>query len=113
MEPQDLLVLVGPCLIALGHYWREHDKRYEAGLEKHPFFSLGGSRSRRKTPQKATARRPVTQAEIDAALHRVVVYTHSYDVAQRLLVATISTYRGRSFEWCVDKTIHDIVRDRR
>ena len=99
--------------MGLGYYWQAHDQRYAAGLEKHPFFSWGGNRVRRTAPQKAIQRNKATQAEIEAGLRRVVSYTHNYDVAQRLLNSTLSTYSGRPFEWCVEKTIHDLIRDRR
>ena len=50
---------------------------------------------------------------IAAALKQITVYTHNKQVSARLLYANRAANRGQSLQWCVNKTIQELLKDRR
>lgn len=50
---------------------------------------------------------------VDDAVKQVTRYTHNRNVSARLLYATREDNRHQSLQWCVDKTIEELLRDRR
>lgn len=54
-----------------------------------------------------------TKAQIDAALQQISRYTHNRQTSARLLYAQRQANKDHSLQWCVDKTIQELLRDRR
>ncbi len=54
-----------------------------------------------------------TPHQMRAAVKEISIYTHDEETAARLLHHTRIENRGKPLSWCVEKTIHDLVRDRR
>jgi hypothetical protein len=103
------LTLLAYAITAFLAYWAWHDQQYRLGLKKHPFFSRGGQRR-----AKPRVRRPsANSGAVDRAIAEISRYTHNREVAARLLHSTRKANMGRSLDWCAEKTIEDIVRDRR
>lgn len=106
--------LVAFAITAFLLYWGWHDQRYRAGLVKHPFFSLGGNR---KQPRRSAQMRYSNNQEVEHAVRnaisQVTAYTHNQEVASRLLEANMKRHLHQPLEWCVEKTIEDLIRDRR
>jgi hypothetical protein len=53
------------------------------------------------------------KTNVRAAVKQITRYTHNQQVAARLLYAMREDNRHRSLQWCVDKTIQELLRDRR
>ncbi|QQE65733.1 hypothetical protein GFS31_24210 [Leptolyngbya sp. BL0902] len=64
---------------------------------------------RQRRPRLLTA----TPHQIRAAVKEISIYTHNEEISARLLHHTRLENRGKPLSWCVEKTIHDLVRDRR
>ncbi len=47
------------------------------------------------------------------ALGQITRYTHNRAVSARLLYANRDNNRGKTLQWCVDKTIQELLRDKR
>lgn len=58
-------------------------------------------------------RAQTTPAQVRAAVREISVYTHQGKTAARLLYHTRLEHRDKPLRWCVEKTIGDLVRDRR
>jgi hypothetical protein len=101
------LTLLAYAITAFLAYWAWHDHQYRLGRKKHPFFSRGGQRRAR------VSRPQVNHGDFERGVAEISRYTHNRDVAQRLLHSTRQANRGRSLDWCAEKTIEDIIRDRR
>ena len=54
-----------------------------------------------------------TRTKVDDALKQITRYTHNRNVSARLLYAKREDNRHQSLQWCVDKTIEELLRDRR
>ena len=107
------LNLTAYAITAFLAYWAWHDQQYRLGLKKHPFFSRGGNKRPRRSAQMAYANNKEVEQAIRSAISQVTAYTHNPDVASRLLEANMKRHLHRPLEWCVEKTIEDIIRDRR
>lgn len=73
---------------------------------------------RQSAPRRPYSRRRerlpmATPAQMRAAVREISTYTHNEDTAARLLHHTRLENRDKPLSWCVEKTIHDLVRDRR
>jgi hypothetical protein len=101
------LTLLAYAITAFLAYWAWHDQQYRLGRKKHPFFSRGGQRRAR------VKRPPVTNVEFEKCVAEISRYTHNRDVAERLLNSTTKKHQGRSVAWCAEKTIDDLIKDRR
>ncbi|MBD2107420.1 hypothetical protein [Nodosilinea sp. FACHB-13] len=110
----DPIYLVAYAIAAFLLYWAWHDQQHRLGLKKHPFFSRGGNRKRtRRSAQMVYANNQEVEHAVKHAISQVTAYTHSHEVASRLLEATMKRNLSRPLNWCVEKTIEDIIRDRR
>jgi hypothetical protein len=101
------LTLLAYAITAFLAYWAWHDQQYRLGLKKHPFFSRGGQ------PRRRVSRPQVNHGDFERGVAEISRYTHNREVAERLLHSTTKVHQGRSVAWCTEKTIEDIVRDRR
>jgi hypothetical protein len=113
-------VLLAFAVIGFVAWWIRYNQLYNSGAVKTPFFSFGSSQPRRvrvaHRPAPAAARAvgtPAQQREIGQAVSRITTYTHNYDVSVRLLHSTRQANMSKSLDWCADKVIEDILRDRR
>lgn len=118
-------VLLALAVIGFVAWWIRYNQLYMSGAVKTPFFSFGNSgQSRvrrvrvahRAAPAGASRAAPVNQAqqqEIGQAVSKITRYTHNYDVSVRLLHSTRQANMSKSLDWCADKVIEDILRDRR
>ncbi len=118
-------VLLAFAVIGFVAWWIRYNQLYSSGAVKAPFFSFGSSgqsKARRvrvaHRPAPAGARRaaPVNQAqqrEVGQAVSQITKYTHNYDVSVRLLHSTRQANMSKSIDWCAEKVIADILRDRR
>lgn len=72
-------------------------------------------REEHRPPARRRRHRPLvaTPHQMRAAVKEIAVYTHHEPTAARLLHHTRLENRGKPLSWCVEKTIHDLVRDRR
>lgn len=110
-------VLLACAVICTVLWWIRHNQLYMSGQVKTPFFSFGQQSGARRV---RVAHRPVSNRssnqvspEMLEAIRRVAVYTHDAEVAGRLLHSTRQANMSKSINWCVEKTIEDLVRDRR
>jgi hypothetical protein len=110
-------VLLACAVICTVLWWIRHNQLYMSGQVKTPFFSFGSKGSTRRV---RVAHRPVSKrssnqvsGEMLEAIRRVAVYTHDAEVAARLLHSTRQSNMSKSINWCTEKTIEDIIRDRR
>ena len=101
------LTLLAYAITAFLAYWAWHDHQYRLGRKKHPFFSRGGQRRRR------VSRPQVNHGEFERGVAEISRYTHNREVAERLLHSTTKKHQGRSVAWCAEKTIDDLIKDRR
>ncbi|MGB3136252.1 MAG: hypothetical protein WBB18_05550 [Nodosilinea sp.] len=69
--------------------------------------------ARRQGAQSRGRKSVAAPAVVNSAVNKITAYTHNQDVSARLLRAAQLANRGRSLDWCVEKIIHDLVRDRR
>lgn len=110
-------VLLASAVICTVLWWIRHNQLYMSGQVKTPFFSFGnGSGPRRvRVAHRQDYKRRSNQvsAELLEAIRRVAVYTHDAEVAGRLLHSTRQANMSKSINWCVEKTIEDLIRDRR
>lgn len=108
------IYLVAYAITAFLLYWAWHDQQHRLGLKKHPFFSRGGNRKRpRRSAQMVYANNKEVEHAVRNAISQVTAYTHNPEVASRLLEANMKRHLSRPLEWCVEKTIEDLIRDRR
>ncbi|MBE9140949.1 hypothetical protein IQ254_27750 [Nodosilinea sp. LEGE 07088] len=70
-------------------------------------------KTRRRRVQTKGRGATVAPAVVNSAVSKITTYTHNREVSARLLQATHLAHQGRSLDWCVEKIIHDLVRDRR
>ncbi|WP_156119852.1 hypothetical protein [Leptolyngbya sp. KIOST-1] len=54
-----------------------------------------------------------TQAQVAEALKQITRYTHNRQTSARLLYAVREDNRHQTLQWCVERTIAQLVRDRR
>ncbi|HSP31472.1 MAG TPA: hypothetical protein VLO13_05605 [Halomonas sp.] len=115
-------VLLALAVVGFIAWWIRYNQLYNAGAVKVPFFSLGTqpkarrvkvssrpvSRARATPPASAAAQR-----EIGQAVSKITRYTHNAEVSVRLLHSTRQANMSRSIDWCADKVVDDILRDRR
>ncbi len=73
----------------------------------------GHSHGKRNVSQRRSRPPIATSKKMRAAVRQISIYTHHEETAARLLHHTRLENRGKPLEWCVEKTIHDLVRDRR
>lgn len=116
-------VLLAVAIVGFVAWWIRYNQLYSSGAVKVPFFSFGQAQRPRRAkvahrPVATAARRspPASQAqqqEIGQAVSKVSRYTHNYDVSVRLLHSTRQSYPDKSMDWCAEKVINDILRDRR
>jgi len=107
------LLLVG--LVVVAFWWAVHRNYYRQGKVARPFFSKGGSRRHTPVRARARARQPTTVgsvAQMRYAVRQITPYIHNETTAARLLHSTRLAHKGKSLQWCVDKVIGDVVRDR-
>lgn len=109
--------LVAYAITAFLAYWAWHDQQHRLGRKKHPFFSRGGQhrarRPRAAAPARARSQSTGNEAEVMEGIRRITGYTHNQETAYRLLKHTWEMNRGQSIEWCTEKCIDDLIRDRR
>jgi hypothetical protein len=111
-------VLLAFAVIGFVAWWIRYNQLYSSGAVKTPFFSLGQAQPRQVRGQHRVDRptsvaTPGQQRAISQAVARITTYTHNQDVSVRLLRSTCQANMSKSLEWCTDKTIEDIIRDRR
>jgi hypothetical protein len=117
-------VLLALVIVGFVAWWIRYNQLYSSGAVKAPFFSFGSGQSRvRKVrvahrPAPANARKAhvgnqAQQREIGQAVSQITKYTHNYDVSVRLLNSTHQANMSKSIDWCAEKVIADILRDRR
>ena len=117
-------VLLAFAVIGFVAWWIRYNQLYLSGAVKTPFFSFGSGQSRARRvrvahrPAPAAARRAASvpqaqQREIGQAVSKITTYTHNYDVSVRLLHSTRQANMSKSLDWCAEKVISDILRDRR
>ncbi|MFQ4134768.1 hypothetical protein PGN35_000460 [Nodosilinea sp. PGN35] len=118
-------VLLALVVVGFVAWWVRYNQLYSSGAVKAPFFSFGSSgQSRvrrvrvahRPAPAAAKNSRPMSQVqqrEIGQAVSKITRYTHNYDVSVRLLHSTHQANMSKSLDWCAEKVIGDIIRDRR
>ncbi|MBW4486120.1 MAG: hypothetical protein KME14_26655 [Tildeniella torsiva UHER 1998/13D] len=117
-------VLLALVIVGFVAWWIRYNQLYSSGAVKAPFFSFGSGQSRvrkvrvahRPAPDGARRSPSVSQAqqrEIGQAVSQITKYTHNYDVSVRLLHSTRQANMSRSLDWCAEKVIADILRDRR
>lgn len=112
-------VLLSFAIFGFVVWWFRHNQAYSAGLVDRPFFSVGakGPKKRRRTvrryPRAATSTATATPKTMALAVRKISTYTHNPEIAARLLQSTRKANMAQPLEWCVDKTIQDILRDRR
>ncbi|WOD37379.1 hypothetical protein [Nodosilinea sp. E11] len=113
-------VLLALAVIGFVAWWIRYNQLYRSGAVKTPFFSLGGqsqSRARRvKVAHRPVARKratPAAEREIGQAVSKITTYTHNYEVSVRLLHSTRQANMSKSLDWCAEKVIDDLLRDRR
>lgn len=117
-------VLLAFAVIGFVAWWIRYNQLYSSGAVRAPFFSFGSSQSRVRRvrvahrPAPAAARRAASvnqaqQREIGQAVSQITKYTHNYDVSVRLLSSTRQANMSKSLDWCAEKVIDDLMRDRR
>lgn len=113
-------VFLSVVIVLIGlSYVRARDRRV-------PWFSLGGTSKRRKARAPAKfrlrtenikARSPWLESKQQAfssgiSFPRLNELTHSAETSQRLVKHMQQMYPDKSLQWCVEKAIYDIERDR-
>jgi hypothetical protein len=112
-------VLLSFVIVGLLAWWVQHNQRYKSGQVNVPFFSWGSRgpkakrRQVRRYPKAAASTATATPKAMKIAVRKISTYTHNPEVAARLLQSTRKANMAQPLEWCVDKTIQDILRDRR
>jgi len=115
-------VLLALVVIGFIAWWIRYNQLYSSGAVKVPFFSLGTqSQSKAKrvrvahrpAPRATTKASPAAQREIGQAVGKITTYTHNSEVSVRLLHSTRQANMSKSMDWCAEKVIDDILRDRR
>lgn len=79
-------------------------------------WARGETLKRRKQMGKRypkAAASTATPRAMSVAVRKISTYTHDHDVAARLLHSTRQANMSKSLDWCAEKVIDDIVRDRR
>lgn len=114
-------VLLAFAVIGFVAWWIRYNQLYSSGAVKAPFFSFGSSGQKvkaahRPAPARGRKSPSVNQAqqrEIGQAVSKISRYTHNREVSERLLHSTHQANMSKSLDWCAEKVIADIVRDRR
>jgi hypothetical protein len=110
------------ALVVIGFiaWWIRYNQLYSSGAVKVPFFSLGSQSkakrvrvAHRPAPRATTKASPAAQREIGQAVSKITTYTHNSEVSVRLLNSTRQANMRKSMNWCAEKVIDDILRDRR
>ncbi|PZV07832.1 MAG: hypothetical protein DCF32_06270 [Leptolyngbya sp.] len=68
-------------------------------------------RTGKRYPKAAAS--TATPRAMAGAVRQISTYTHNSEVAARLLQSTRKANMGKSLDWCAEKVIEDILRDRR
>ena len=111
--------LLAFAVIGFLAWWVQHNQRYKSGEVNVPFFSWGSNnpRAKRRTvrryPRAAASTATATPRAMQAAVRQISTYTHNPEVAARLLQSTRKANMSKSLDWCAEKVVGDILRDRR